>query len=133
MQLKNKTVVIYGAGGFIGSSVARTFAREGARLFLTGNKKEVVAKLAADITASGGFAVADEVNVLDEHAVNLHLNQVIKQEGKTDISFNAAGIGQAGVQGIPLTGLSPEAFLNPVLHYSRSHFITATAAARQMA
>lgn len=36
MLLKNKNAVIYGASGAVGSAVARTFAREGARLFLTG-------------------------------------------------------------------------------------------------
>ena len=132
MQLRNKTAVIYGAAGAIGSSVARAFAREGARLYLTGKKREAVAALASDITAAGGFAEAHEVDVLDEQAVNDHLKKVIKQEGKIDISFNAAGIPQIGVQGIPLTALSPEAFTNPVLHYSRSHFITATAAAKNM-
>jgi len=133
MQLKNKTAVIYGATGFIGSSVARAFAKEGARVFLTGKNKKVITALADDINAAGGIAYAHEVDVLDEHAVNSHLEQVIKQEGKIDISFNAAGIRQTGVQGIPLTKLSPEAYLNPVMHYSRSHFITATAAAKHMA
>ena len=36
MLLENKTAVIYGAGGAIGGAVARAFAREGARIFLTG-------------------------------------------------------------------------------------------------
>jgi NAD(P)-dependent dehydrogenase (short-subunit alcohol dehydrogenase family) len=36
MLLENKNAVIYGAGGGIGGGVARTFAREGARVFLAG-------------------------------------------------------------------------------------------------
>ena len=36
MMLKDKVAVIYGAGGAIGSAVARAFAPEGANLFLTG-------------------------------------------------------------------------------------------------
>jgi NAD(P)-dependent dehydrogenase (short-subunit alcohol dehydrogenase family) len=36
MMLKDKVAVIYGAGGAIGGAVARAFASEGARLFLTG-------------------------------------------------------------------------------------------------
>jgi hypothetical protein len=36
MMLTDKVAVIYGAGGAIGGAVARAFAREGARLFLTG-------------------------------------------------------------------------------------------------
>ena len=35
-MLANKNAVIYGAGGAIGGAIARAFAREGARVFLTG-------------------------------------------------------------------------------------------------
>ena len=36
MMLKNKVAVIYGAGGGIGGAIARAFAKEGAKVFLTG-------------------------------------------------------------------------------------------------
>ncbi|MEU4345653.1 SDR family NAD(P)-dependent oxidoreductase [Nocardia sp. NPDC023852] len=36
LLLEDKNAVIYGAGGAIGHAVARTFAREGARVFLAG-------------------------------------------------------------------------------------------------
>jgi NAD(P)-dependent dehydrogenase (short-subunit alcohol dehydrogenase family) len=41
MMLKNKVAVIYGAGGAVGSAVARAFAREGAKLFLTGRASKL--------------------------------------------------------------------------------------------
>lgn len=133
MQLKNKTAVIYGAAGAIGEAVARAFAREGAKVFLTGKTKATIKALAEDIVAGGGFAEAHEVDALDAQMVNAHLKMVVEQEGKIDISFNAISTPQTGVQGIPLVELSPEAFTNPILFYSKSHFITATAAAREMA
>ncbi len=37
MMLQDKVAVIYGAAGAIGGAVARGFAAEGARLFLTGH------------------------------------------------------------------------------------------------
>ncbi len=40
MLLENRNAVIYGAGGSIGSAVATTFAREGARVFLVGRTRE---------------------------------------------------------------------------------------------
>lgn len=55
MQLKNKTAVIYGASGAIGSAVARAFAQEGARVFLTGKNKDTIEALAKDIVSKGGF------------------------------------------------------------------------------
>lgn len=133
MQLKNKTAVVYGASGAIGEAVARAFAEEGARVFLTGRNKEAIEALANDIVLEGYFANAQVVDALDERAVNKHLDFVVKEEGKLDISFNATGIPQTGVQGIPLVQLTPEGFTNPIMSYTRSHFITATAAARKMA
>lgn len=41
--LKNKNAIIYGAGGFIGRVVARTFAREGAILFVVGRTEALAA------------------------------------------------------------------------------------------
>jgi len=133
MLLKNKTAVVYGAGGAIGETVARAFAQEGAKVFLTGRNKETIEALAEDIVLKGNFARAQVVDALDEKAVNNHLDLVIKEEGKLDISFNAMGIPQTGVQGIPLVQLTPEGFTNPIISYTKSHFITATAAARNMA
>ena len=62
MLLKNKNAIVYGAGGGIGGGVARTFAREGARVFLVGRTQEKLEAVAADITAAGGAA---EVAVVD--------------------------------------------------------------------
>jgi NAD(P)-dependent dehydrogenase (short-subunit alcohol dehydrogenase family) len=42
MMLENKVAVIYGAGGGIGGAVARAFAREGTRVFLTGHHQAPV-------------------------------------------------------------------------------------------
>ncbi len=51
MLLKNKVAVIYGAGGAIGGAVARAFAQDGAKLFLTGHGRasmEAVAEMDAE-------------------------------------------------------------------------------------
>jgi NAD(P)-dependent dehydrogenase (short-subunit alcohol dehydrogenase family) len=39
MLLENKNAIIYGGGGGIGGGVARTFAREGANVFLAGRTR----------------------------------------------------------------------------------------------
>ncbi len=54
MRLENKNAVIYGAGGAIGSAVARAFAREGATVFLTGRNLDKVDRVVRDIRAAGG-------------------------------------------------------------------------------
>ncbi len=53
MLLENKNAVIYGGGGAIGGAVARAFAREGARVFLTGRTLARVEAVAEEISAWG--------------------------------------------------------------------------------
>ena len=132
MLLADKVVVVYGAGGAVGGAVARAFASEGARVFVTGRRVESAAAVAKDIVAAGGSAEAAQVDALDETAVEQHLDAVIAKAGKIDVSFNAIGIPQQGIQGIPLTELSVESFSLPIATYARSQFITARAAARRM-
>jgi NADP-dependent 3-hydroxy acid dehydrogenase YdfG len=54
MLLEDKVATIYGAGGAIGSAVARAFAREGAKVFLSGRTLSSVEATARDIIAAGG-------------------------------------------------------------------------------
>src|SRR5215831_18742940 len=132
MLLNGKIAVIYGAGGSIGGAVARAFAREGATLFLTGHQLAPVAAVANDIVAAGGFAAAAAVDALDEHAIDTHLQAVIEQAGRIDISFNAVGIPDTNIVGVPLVELAVEQFALPLMSYATSYFLTARLAARRM-
>jgi len=132
MLLEDKTAVIYGAGGEIGSAVARAFAREGAKLFLTGRRRAAVETVAKEIVSDGGFAEAAEVDALDEQVVDRHLQSVIDKAGRVDISFNAVGIPDAKFLGVPLVELDVEQFSLPIAAYTRSYFLTARLAARRM-
>jgi NAD(P)-dependent dehydrogenase (short-subunit alcohol dehydrogenase family) len=132
MLLKNKIAVIYGAAGAIGGAVARTFAREGARVFLTGHRHTPVELIAREIVASGGLAEAVEVNALDERAIDDHLQSVVERSGRVDISFNAIGISDTDILGVPLLELKQESFLLPIESYVKSYFLTARLAARRM-
>jgi NAD(P)-dependent dehydrogenase (short-subunit alcohol dehydrogenase family) len=134
MLLENKSAIIYGAGGAIGSAVARTFAREGAKVFLSGRTLNKVERVAEEIRAAGGSAEAFRVDALDERAVEDHVAAVVKKAGRLDISFNAiTPIPQPGTQGIPIALLPVDAFVAPITLYMRTHFLTARAAARYMA
>jgi NAD(P)-dependent dehydrogenase (short-subunit alcohol dehydrogenase family) len=132
MMLKDKVVVVYGAGGAIGGAVARAFASEGARLFLTGRVQAPVDAVAEDIVSAGGSAEAAEVDALDEHAVDRHLQYVIDRAGRVDISFNAVGIPDTKIVGVPLVELDVEQFSLPITAYATSYFVTARLAARRM-
>jgi NAD(P)-dependent dehydrogenase (short-subunit alcohol dehydrogenase family) len=131
MILKDKVAVIYGAGGGIGSAVARAFASEGAKVFLTGHNLPAVETVAMDIVSAGGSAEAAEVDALDEQAIDKHLQSVIDMAGRVDISFNAIGLPDAKILGVPLVELDAELFALPGA-YLKSYFLTARLAARRM-
>jgi NAD(P)-dependent dehydrogenase (short-subunit alcohol dehydrogenase family) len=132
MMLKDKVAVIYGAGGGIGGAIARAFAREGARLFLTGRNLPSVEIAAKEIVAEGGSADAAEVDALDEQAIDQHLRSVIDEAGHVDVSFNAVGIPNAGILGVPLVDLDVQRFFQPITSAVRSYFLTARLGARRM-
>jgi 3-oxoacyl-[acyl-carrier protein] reductase len=131
MLLQNKTAIIYGAGGAIGSAVARAFGAEGARVFLSGRTLGPVQAVAEEIAAAGGSAEAAQVDALDEAAVDRYTDQVAEQAGGIDVSFNAVGV--YPVQGTPLTDLALDDFAYPITTWPSTQFLTARAAARHMA
>ncbi len=130
-RLENKVAVIY-ADGTVGGAISKSFAQEGAKVFLTGRTLEKLDAIANEIKSNGGTVETAKLDALDEKAVEKHMTEIIKQVGKIDISFNAIGIPQKGIQGIPLTELSVESFFLPITTYTQSHFITAKAAASRM-
>ena len=131
MLLKEKTAVVYGAAGAVGSAVARAFAREGAHVFLAGRTATTLQALAAEIGAAGGKADWGVVDALDEDAVEGFVRGVAQRVPRLDISFNAIGL--ADEQGRPLLAMSQESFARPVNIALTSHFYTANAATRYMA
>jgi len=85
MMLKNEVSVIYGAGGRSGGAVARAFATEGVKVFLTGRRRTTVEAVAKDMVSAGGSAEAEEVDALDEQAIDKHLQSVIDKADRLHI------------------------------------------------
>ena len=130
MLLKDKVAVIYGAGGAVGGATARAFAREGATVFLAGRTEAKLAAVAADIAAAGGRAEVAPVDALDKGSVDRHAAGSWRKAGRIDISFNAIDLGDA--QGAALVKIEEGHFALPIVTAMRTHFLTATAAARAM-
>lgn len=131
MLLQNKSAVIYGAAGGVGSAVAKTYAREGAHVFLAGRTQGTLDAVAAEIRAAGGKAEVAVVDVLDAAAVDRQVAAMVDTVGSLDISFNLMHRGD--VQGIPLIDMTTDDLLRAVTNGLVAHHHTARAAARQMA
>jgi hypothetical protein len=127
--LADKNAIIYGAGG-IGGGVARTFAREGARVFLAARSRDKLDRVARDIAAAGGSVEVAVLDALDEQAVDEHARAVAARAGRIDVSFNL--ISRGNVQGIPLAEMTAADFTRAIVTGITAHFITARAAARHM-
>lgn len=132
MLLENKVAVVYGAGGAIGGAVAQAFAAEGARVFVTGRSRESVDAVAASIAGQGGLAEAAEVDALNEAAIDAHLIAVTERADRVDISFNAIGMRNGDIVGVPLVDIAQAKFAAPLMDYALSYFLTARLAARRM-
>jgi 3-oxoacyl-[acyl-carrier protein] reductase len=130
MLLAKKTAIVYGAGGAIGSAVARAFAREGARVFLAGRTMRTLDDVARTIRGTGGMAEVAQVDVLSRAAVDAHAAAVADAAGGIDIAFNATS--NDDVQGTPLVDMPYAEFVRPVTKAVTVQFLTATAVARHM-
>ncbi|MEE4194345.1 MAG: SDR family oxidoreductase, partial [Anaerolineae bacterium] len=132
MLLQDKIAVVYGGGGKIGAAVARAFVHEGATVFLAGRTPEKLEIVAEEIRQMGWTAETAVVDALNPQDVKDHLAVIIERFGHVDISFNAISI-RGDLQGTPLVEMNWEDFTTPVMVGTKTHFITATAAARIMA
>jgi NAD(P)-dependent dehydrogenase (short-subunit alcohol dehydrogenase family) len=63
--LRNKTAVVTGGGTGIGLAIAKRFVAEGARVFITGRRKEVLDAAVAEIGSGAEAVAADSANLDD--------------------------------------------------------------------
>ena len=91
MRLTDKVAIVTGAGSGIGAAVARTFAREGAQVTITGRRKELLDEVADQIAAAGGHALAVPSSVTDEADVQRAVQATLATFGRVDILVNNAG------------------------------------------
>jgi NAD(P)-dependent dehydrogenase (short-subunit alcohol dehydrogenase family) len=93
MRLEGKTALITGGNEGIGKATALMFVKEGARVAVTGRRKE---KLDEVVEESGGKIVAIQGDVSNEAQVKAAVDEFIKQFGRIDILFNNAGVLESG-------------------------------------
>ncbi|MAS87278.1 MAG: 3-hydroxybutyrate dehydrogenase [Micavibrio sp.] len=92
MKLKEKVAVITGASSGIGKMIADYYAREGAKVAICDINMEGAEKAAEHLRQSGGQAMAVEMDVTNEQAVNKGIDKVAEQWGSIDILMSNAGV-----------------------------------------
>ncbi|KAF5885981.1 SDR family NAD(P)-dependent oxidoreductase, partial [Rhizobium sp. PEPV16] len=103
--LNDKIAIITGASSGIGRAAAKLFARQGAKLVVTGRRQDALDAVITEIEAEGGQAVAISGDVRDEALQARLVETAVSRFGRLDIAFNNAGIlGEMG----PVAGLSLE-------------------------
>lgn len=91
IDLKDKVVVVTGAGGVLCSMFASAIAECGAKVALLDRNLESAQNYANEITKSGNIAKAYQVDVLDKESLEEARTQVTFDFGTCDILINGAG------------------------------------------
>lgn len=92
MRLKDKVVVVTGAGGGMGRVAAEVFAREGARIAVADVSEQGGEETVASITAAGGEAFFVRCNVAEDVQVRALMDQTAARYGALHVLYNNAGI-----------------------------------------
>ncbi|WP_157220940.1 SDR family NAD(P)-dependent oxidoreductase [Flavisphingomonas formosensis] len=91
LLLEGKVALITGAGGGIGSTTARIFAREGARLILSDVDRDLGEAIRKEIVDAGGEASFFAANVAKAEECEAMVAHAEESFGRLDIAFNNAG------------------------------------------
>jgi NAD(P)-dependent dehydrogenase (short-subunit alcohol dehydrogenase family) len=105
-NLKGKVAVITGGNSGIGYAAAKELKKNGAKVIITGRRKEAVEKAALDLGVTG--MVADQSSLADIESLS---NEVIAKYGNIDILLI-----NAGVTKFSTIELMPEAIFDEVMN-----------------
>ena len=89
--MKDKVVVITGAGGVLCSTIAKAYAKQGAKVAVLDLRLESAQAVVDDIVKNGGIAKAYAVNCLEKFTMEEDKEKINKELGKCDILVNGAG------------------------------------------
>ena len=91
-RMSDRVVIVTGGGSGIGRAAALKFAEEGAAVALAGRREAPLQRVADEIAAIGGRALAIPTDVSDEHAVVALIDRTVDYFGRLDAAFNNAGL-----------------------------------------
>ena len=89
--LSGEVAVVTGAGRGIGEGIAKVLAAAGAHVVCAARRTEEIERVAQEIVAANGTAIAVTTDVTSEDAVEQLAEAAISEWGKLDIWVNNAG------------------------------------------
>ena len=105
--MSGNVVLITGALAGIGRATAVAYAREGARVVVSGRDDTKGAQLVCELRVTGAEAEFFKADVRREDEVEQLVDQTVKRFGRLDIAVNNAGT--EGTPG-PVTDVTPESY-----------------------
>lgn len=96
-QWDGKVVWLTGGGSGLGRYMALEFAREGARVAVSGRRKDKLSEVVGAIEAAGGSALAVACDVTDEASIEAAVTEVVDAWGQLDVAIANAGYSVAGL------------------------------------
>ena len=128
MLLTNKTALVFGATGAIGSATARYLRQQGAQVVLSARTPDALLALSKELDCP-----FETVDATDEAAVEFHVAKAIRTHGHIDVCFNAVGPRPADVgYGKNISSLNVEEYLQTIEIIAGSQFVVSRAVSRYM-
>lgn len=92
-ELKGKTILITGGAGFLGRIFGTAVANAGANVVLGDINKEVVEKVAAEVTSeTSGTVIGLELDVTKKDKISEVIQTIVNKFGRLDVAVNNAGL-----------------------------------------
>lgn len=127
-SVREKVVIVTGAGRGIGAAIAADLASKGARVAVADLNRDAADAVAAAIVAEGGEAAGLQVDVAERESVKALIVETVRRYGRLDVMFNNAGISQT----CPFLDVTDEDFDRIMRVNGRGVLIGTQEAARQM-
>ena len=90
MRLKDKVAVVVGSTYGIGKSIACLFAKEGAKVVVSGRTVQKGGQVVEEIVSGGGDAIFIHCDVLEAAEIEALMNGTVKHFGRVDVLVNNA-------------------------------------------